>query len=223
LKLESIAVLALILISPCYGQSTLAEHMGEHYAKATQVQTAVINADLGAAKEAAAWLAGHTVDDAFPENALDEMRFAAQEVVDADNIHTAAKAVGLIGAACGHCHQLMSIKPDLKSSIDYRLGDTLPERMSRHLWAADRMWAGLITNSDQAWKEGAEMLLEAPLKGEDVTGDTEAAIDYIGALIRDLAIRARAASKREQRAELYGEFVARCSSCHAGFRGNRSN
>ena len=216
-----LVLLAVLCAVPCLAQSTLSEHMADHYARATQVQTAVINANLAAAKVAAAWLADHPVAANFPENALDEMRTAARVVVDAENIFDAARGTGRIGAACGHCHELMNIRTGLESNTAYSLGSSLPKRMSRHLWAADRMWEGLIGNSDEAWVAGAEMLLEAPLSGEDITGAEQPVIDYIGKQIHELASKARLADQREDRAELYGEFMARCASCHGGFRSDR--
>ena len=215
---KCLVILAILCAPPCLAQASLAEHMADHYAKATQVQTAVIDADLSAAKVAAAWIADHPVATEFPENALDEMRTAARVVVDAANILDAALGVGLVGAACGHCHELMNIRTGLKSNTAYSLGSSLPRRMARHLWAADRMWEGLIANSDQAWVAGVEMLLEAPLTAEDVTAGEQPVIDYIGKQIHELAGKARHADHREDRAEMYGQFMARCASCHEGFR-----
>ena len=69
-----------------------------------------------------------------------------------------------------------------------------------------------------AWMAGAETLMEAPLRGEDVTGEAQRVIDEIGQQIRDLAFEARKADSRQHRARLYGEFLARCAACHAGYR-----
>ena len=218
MKLKYLFLPALFWVTTSPAQSALSEHMDEHFLRATQVQTAIINADLKASREAAAWLADHQGADDFPENALDQMRAAAQAVVDAENIYAAGLGVGQIGAACGYCHELMSVQTGLKSDAAYELGSSLSKRMARHLWAVDRMWEGLIANSDQAWIAGAELLLEAPLSSQDISAEPQPAIDKIGQQIRELAIKARKAAKRGQRAELYGEFIARCASCHTAFR-----
>jgi cytochrome c556 len=192
--------------------------MGKHFSRATQAQTAVINADLETAREHAAWLRDHPGAEAFPENASDEMRLAAASLATAENILLAAQAVGRLGSACGHCHTLMGAKTGLDSNTTFPPGTTLPERMSRHQWAADRMWEGLIAPSDQLWALGAEALMEAPLSSDQVARSNDPAIDLIGQQIRDLAEQASTELDHKQRAKLYGGFLARCSACHAGFR-----
>ena len=88
--------------------------------------------------------------------------------------------------------------------------------MVRHIWAADRMWEGLIGPSDEAWAAGSSALLaEWPglddLPGE--AGGSGGARNYVPQL-QDLAKRSVSARDREDRASLYGELLGTCFGCH---------
>jgi len=215
-------VIATVYLAAALAGETLPAHMGEHFGQATRIQDAIIDADLEAAQRHAGWLADHPADPAFPDNALDTMRAAAAGVLTAENNLEAAHAFGRIGAACAQCHDLMEVKTNVESSLNVPMGDSLRDRMTRHRWGADRLWEGLVANSDAAWQAGAEALTEAPLAGEDIVGKPHAGIDLLGFQVKRLATRGLATTDRDARGEVYGEFLSLCAACHVSFR-NRSD
>ena len=84
------------------------------------------------------------------------------------------------------------------------------------MWAADRMWDGLIAPSDSLWEMGARawlgssMLPRATRDREDVGGELhglEARLHHVGQ-------RAIEETTPRGRAELYGEMLAACAYCH---------
>ena len=88
--------------------------------------------------------------------------------------------------------------------------------MQRHQWAADRLWEGLIGPSDTAWGRGADMLIDAPLDSSDVTTatDHDAEIAKIAHRIHALGGIGTETVTPDARAELYGEVLGLCASCH---------
>ena len=83
--------------------------------------------------------------------------------------------------------------------------------MVRHLWAADRMWEGLVGPSDDAWLAGSSALAGSlSLPSGNVRGPEEL-LRQVGAL----AGEAETATGQEARAEIYGRLLGTCSQCHA--------
>jgi hypothetical protein len=88
--------------------------------------------------------------------------------------------------------------------------------MIGHMWAADRMWKGLVTPSAVSWNNGVAALAGAPLTEESFSADAEN-IDRVVALAREvheLAATGRRAPDLDARAEVMGRFLATCAECH---------
>lgn len=213
------AAVAFLLLVACSGpgKRDLAHHMNVHFAHGTLAQTAVITGDLVAARRHGKQLYEHD-REGLSANAVRPMRQAAQALSEASSLVDAAGAVGRIGAACGQCHQATGSRPGIESQIEPSAGATLPSRMARHQWAADRMWEGLVNPSDESWIRGAEVLLEAPLGQAEIPGFGGSRAAQMGERVHQLANRARSQFEPAERASLYGELLSTCSVCHAAFR-----
>jgi hypothetical protein len=85
--------------------------------------------------------------------------------------------------------------------------------MLRHQWAADRMWDALVAHNDDAWTAGADLLVDAPLFRDSKVELPEDLVK-LGNQVHDLGARARATPTWPARAQLYGEFLATCATCH---------
>jgi cytochrome c553 len=88
--------------------------------------------------------------------------------------------------------------------------------MLGHLWGADRMWEGLIVPSDVSWNNGVAKLAGDPLQPESLSDHAEYADDLQAQALRvhELAAQGREAAGQEERALIYGEFIATCAECH---------
>jgi hypothetical protein len=81
--------------------------------------------------------------------------------------------------------------------------------MARHRWAADRLWEGVIGNSDVAWHAGLDVLAAAPL-------DEPANRAGLARQLQRQAENARrpGPGTLTARAAVYGEILTTCASCH---------
>ena len=199
-------------------------HMYEHFEQITSVQTAVIEGDLERAHRTAQEIVDHDDAPGLPpgsEGYVQEMRMRAGEVAGARTLGEAAAATAQLGSTCGSCHSAYGVGPR------FAVGSTPPEateigsEMVRHIWAADRMWDGIIGPSEDAWKRGA-----SSLRGATITLDTmgnragdSAEVTGLARKIHDLADRAEGVTSSSERTSLYGEFLGTCSACHQRTRG----
>ncbi len=122
----------------------------------------------------------------------------------------ALKNVALIGGACGNCHDELAVKLGIDTVPRLPPDDaSLAVRMVRHRWAADRLWEGVVGNSEPAWQAGLDVLVVTPL---DLPADR-------AGLARQLQRQAETArrpspGKLVDRATRYGEILTTCASCH---------
>jgi cytochrome c553 len=191
-----------------------------HFGHASQVQSAVIAGDLEAVRSPAQWLAGHDEMAGLPQGAepyLARLRRAAALAVDASDLSAAAAATADIGTACGACHGAFDVGPPFDPGVPPPdEGPPVVGHMMRHVWAADRMWEGLIGPSDAAWTAGARGLSEAPFEPTEVTQNAElqpTARD-LARRVHELGVKAERSSDPEARGEIYGRLLAVCSRCH---------
>ena len=214
------ALPTLVLTAGCAlfasAESTLPEHMVGHWAQAGEIQTALVHGDLEAAREPARWLAEHPEHPGLPQGVLspvEDMRAFARSVLRAESIADAARCTAEMAAACGRCHQASDGGPKLDGASMPPSGPTSVQHMGRHLWAADRMWDGLVGPSDRMWQLGATALAEDPLFLD--TGDTENhEVATLAKEVHALGVTARN-QMPDSRAGLYGRLLVTCARCHA--------
>ena len=82
--------------------------------------------------------------------------------------------------------------------------------MGRHIWAADRMWEGLVSHSLADWQQGAKMLARDPFLDSSRSRVPADQIKQVSAL----AAEAAAPGSWKVRADVYGRFLATCTVCH---------
>lgn len=202
-----------------YPREVLQAHMKDHFFKATEMQIAVINGDLGAVREPAEWMSEHANSAAMPEEwepYAGAMHTWALRAVEANDIAAAAEATAAMGAACGNCH--MALKADVGFAVDAAPppGEGAAPHMARHAWASGRMWEGLVAPSGVVWDGGAEVLGEAPLAPAELSADLEvlAEVSEMEAAIHSMGSAAVGLTEQEDRARVYGEFLSTCAACH---------
>jgi hypothetical protein len=77
------------------------------------------------------------------------------------------------------------------------------------------MWEGLMAPSDEAWVKGAEVMADAPLVPEAVSGaksvppETKA----LASSVHATAHRARTTAVKD-RGKAYADMIATCAACH---------
>jgi hypothetical protein len=191
------------------------EHMVEHFIQVAVLRDAVIAGDLEATRAPATWLAEHGAPDNIPDawiRHVTDLKVIAGEARDADDLETAAAAVGALGRTCGNCHQ------SLAAELRYELPPEPPalgpaaDHMRRHQWGAERMWDGLFIPSDDAWKLGATAFFESPLHPDGAGAD-----DPRRKMAKRVHLLGSSAAGLEDpiaRGTLYGDLLATCAGCH---------
>ncbi len=193
--------------------------MAEHFIKANEARQALIGDDLDGARTAMAWLAdnnpgGESLPD-IVQGFLTQMRSNAGTFGDATTLTEASIAFAQTAQQCGECHAAVENGPSF-TAPPMPEGDSLPAQMQRHAWAADRMWEGLITQDEALFERGTAILEEVNLGPEELPqGVLEP--ERVTALIthiQELGQEAESAEDWDTRANLYGRFIATCSTCH---------
>lgn len=199
-----------------------ATHMRLTHHAALRMRDAVISGEIDEAHRAAAQLRSDLSEDLFPDYLLsyrDQLVQAVDELTDAGQMAGAASAVAAVAKECGDCHWYARKGPQA-FRVDVRLPtqgqESLSARMVRHGVAAEQFWLGLVGPSEDMWREGSKTLASAPFAppavdesvphGEALAAEAEA--------LRDVAKAARLADSYEDRAEVYGHFLAACATCH---------
>ncbi len=201
----------------------LEDYMFAHFAIVTWGRDAVINGELEALRDPMNALARYDYAKIAPGGWMAnvaQIQETAKLTASATSLEHAASGIAALARACGDCHQQKGKGPkfDLvaaeKAGANATAVDTFRERMQRHIWATDRMWEGVTGPSDSAWNAGAHALVNLPT---EIPSSRPVAPAVIAALlrVRELGTSAEEATTPSQRADVYGELLGTCASCHA--------
>ena len=219
----AVPLLGMLLVGGCtwgFGGREEIPEMHRNLSKTVDIQTAVVQGDLERARKSASWLLEREKAMIVPPAGADHQRAmlsAASGIREAQDLKTMATLTGQLAGGCGSCHQAV------KSGPRFVLGNTAPNgssreaQMIRHLWAADRMWEGLVGPSEEAWKAGAEAMAKTqPALATAYRASTSATTSrgFLGEVNR-LASEALAATTLAERADVYGRLLNTCNRCHA--------
>lgn len=203
---------------PPYPQD-LPSHMSEHFIAAGDLETAIIRGELDQGRAHARWLATHEPHVGLPGLQgphLVAVRAAAARGADASSLEELAGASARMASACGGCHAatggglqyLPGPPPDSDESVS--------TRMARHVWAADRLWESLLDRSDDLWTAGTEALAASSISAREATWDpeVESRIEPVVQQLEAIARTGPGTRTWSDRAELVGELLTTCSTCH---------
>jgi mono/diheme cytochrome c family protein len=201
---------------------SLQGHMAANFDLALTARDGIIAGSLVQAQEAALKLAEQDYAVVLPPDwmpGVERMQSAARELANAQSLTEGAARVAALAQTCGDCHasgqQGDTGRPVEHSDDGFGKAEDMHGRMMRHERAANGFWYGLTLPSDKAWQSGASNLLEAPASpvdkdGKPVSEEMRARLEEV----RDIARRAQAAQAPADRAGVYAELLAKCSSCH---------
>jgi cytochrome c553 len=184
---------------------------------ATQARDFVIKGQPSEAKAQLQWLLDNVPIEGPPAQVvhLQDVHEAASKGLAAQDSAGLAEAIADVGRACGACHETAGDGPQFQAVTE-------PETdaaMARHVWAADRMWEGLIGPDPERWRRSADLLkievvdFSALYAGVDLETAGDAA--RLHSRVHALADVGRMADDSADRVELYGAYIAACADCHA--------
>jgi hypothetical protein len=197
-------------------------HMHVRFAAARRLEQAIVFSDLARAHGEAKIIAELAEPDVLPEwqPYITQIRDAARQVILTNDLAAAATMSGLVGRRCAQCHAASEAKLVWAKEQAPTASTKLVVNMASHQWAANRMWEGLIGPSIERWRDGAQILANAPLaivaEADNLPPDVAVSDDV--SRIRLLAKRALAAETLDARANIYGELLQSCVRCHATIR-----
>ena len=188
--------------------------MHERFAYATMMRTAIIHGHFDRAHRYADLL-DESLKSADASLVTDQVLAAAREAAQAETISQAAAGIARVGEACGSCHEAREVELAFLGQQALPWGESLLARMGRHIWAADRMWEGLVTHSELTWERGARVLSRDPFFApDDEMRVPEEKVYELSAI----AAEAEAARRWDHRAAVYGRFLSACADCHQTYR-----
>ena len=200
--------------------------MWQHYREAMELHIALVDGDVESATRSARWITEREAEHALPPNSgrfVDSLNAYADQVATAQSLTQAAMPAANVARMCGDCHQnyAVPINFTLLDPPSSRHGHDPATEMQRHAWGVDRLWEGLVAPSDELWKEGAGVFVEAGLRPMDFPGGAAASgmIRELEARVHELGQRAVLAETPQDRATLFAELTTTCVACHEGFRG----
>lgn len=194
--------------------------MGDHFTNARDLERALVQADLEALHRAARGIADARPDQ-YPADwspYLYELRQAAETALAADTLTDAAYAAGRVAESCGACHAALGRGPKFGDSRPPTVGNDATSLMQRHRWATTRMWEGVVGPDEQAWFLATDRFFPSlpPCRpGLDDADFDHAAIEALKVRVEEIGTRAREARGTTRRAEIYGQYLATCATCHA--------
>jgi len=201
-----------------YREAIVRFHMRGHLQDLRAIQDHLLFGNLEAAQVLAILVAQPVRDPGLLAWKLDLERVSdlVYEVATAPSIDEALRREAKVAVACAECHMSTQRLPKLATGeAPPKDLPTTEARMLRHLWATDRLWEGLIGGSENAWRDGLQVLAVTPLPiSPALTGPDQG--PRLQALAREaLAQHATQTETLDERGRLYGEMLVGCAACHA--------
>jgi cytochrome c553 len=143
------------------------------------------------------------------------VRDRAARLASASGIADGCRRAADLAEACASCHASAGVAPEFRSPGRIPPDrPTLEARMTRHLWATDRLWEGIVGAADDSWRDGLDVLAATPLREPQISGERLPLARQLQALARQARMRLRTDTLHD-RARSYGEILVICSGCHA--------
>ncbi len=192
-------------------------HMHESYALFGTIEHLLVHGKLGEARDLARSI-GVAPDEAglsawATQAAL--VRDRATALANATSVDEACRKAAKLAEACASCHVDTNAVPEFRVPPELPPDrPTLDARMTRHVWAVERVREGVIGAVEEPWQAGLDVLAQAPFPWPADDADRAP----LGRRIHDVADRARkrgATDTSADRATTYGELLVTCAGCHA--------
>ncbi len=193
--------------------------MAGHWTDAVTARDAVLAGDVDVAKAAGRRLADDRRWESLPEGrrtAAVPVRTAAEALAGAEDVVTAARALGSLGDGCASCHVSAESRPRTGTVPPAEAGEGITALMAQHRRTAELLWTGLITPDAGALAEGTSNLLthlpltESAIRERfpesELASGLEARVVELTAAVRD--------APADRRGLAYAELVTLCATCH---------
>jgi cytochrome c553 len=192
-------------------------HMHENFGLLRAIEKLLVRGKLDEAKAFARAIAEAPDEPGFSPfgKRATEVRERAAALAAAPTVDEGCRREAQLAAACASCHVEAGVIPEFDDPPHLPADDaTVPGRMARHLWATDRLWEGVVGDSDQSWRAGLDVLAATPPPWTKADHDREAFARQLQRLATQ-ARRTQATGHLGDKSRDYGDILATCAGCHA--------
>ena len=184
-----------------------------HFDAAADLQLAMARGDLDRAQRAARSIERVEQIPGLPpgsEEELVRLRAYATAIREAISYEVAAEGASLLAASCRACHQNYDVGPQFAALP--RPPEDTGNHMVEHIWAADRMWEGLIIPSAERWRAGARVLADHAVPMDILQPGTS----QHGITLKTLGLESQRETDLSNQARYYRDILVTCATCHTG-------
>lgn len=197
---------------------SLHTRMHAHFALVTEIHGALIAGDLPAARDRARRLSRMeaTAELGQWQDRVRFVREQAARLAAATSAHEARRRSTELATFCADCH-MVSAEPSRFRLPPRPVSDgSLRATMTRHEWAAESMWLGVLAPSTELWREGLDAIELLPVDSSAVAGDERRRdFERLNRRLAVLASRSQELPGQGDRAIRLAEIMQVCAACHA--------
>ena len=189
-----------------------------HFREAQELQAGAIFGDLQRMRAAGARLTsslGETILPPRAESQVADLRVAAANAADANDVGAGRRAAADVARSCGSCHRQFQVGPGIVVGSAPQ-GTSLRQHMARQERISRLLWAGLVGASDDDWDEGARELRNEPPFPQEIVARIQdpVALRTARSELQSLGGDAAAATTSDERAQVLSRVWGVCSGCH---------
>lgn len=214
--LGSLAVLRLDAQTSDRHNPVRAAYMRAHFNQVLLLHDAVARGNLAEAKKQATFLAAESPNVPMPPGAEafhGALTQSARDAAKATTLAQAAQATATMLGTCGQCHKANNVRATVKPVNDSTVGG-LVGHMLLHQKGADDLLEGLVAPSESQWVEGVRIFASPKLEPDHVPGKLRKKIEIGETDLAVLAGHAAQAHRTRDRADIYGQLLTTCGTCH---------
>ena len=192
-------------------------HMHENFGLVRAIERLLLRGKLDEARELAHGIAIAPEEPGMTAWAAQatRVRERAAALASAKTLDEALVADAKLASECASCHVASGVMPEFGSPPALPPDrPTVEARMTRHLWASERLWEGLVGGADDSWRAGLDVLALAPLPASQVGPDRA----VFARNLQRLAETARKLRTNDHSAA-YAEILSTCVTCHTAKKG----
>jgi mono/diheme cytochrome c family protein len=189
-------------------------HMHENFSLVRAIERLLLRGKLAEARDLARAIAIAPDEPGMSTWSKQTIRVRdrASELATATTLDAAFVAESKLAIECAGCHVATGVTPEFATPSQPPPDQaTIAARMARHLWAADRLWEGMIGMADDSWRAGLEILAQPPLPAVEM-GEVRAR--FARQLQRVAETARKSTSTDKDRAATYAQLLTQCAACH---------
>lgn len=206
-------------------EEAVKDEMVDHHKEVLGARDAIVAGDHATATAALGSLAERMPLDGLDIGRQQALLQTVRAGAKANDLKSAARAVGQAAAACGQCHRAVGAQPPAEAGEKPEAGSDVPSQMRLHHWALLTLWDGLVRGDDAAFSNAANALQATPMipSGTPLDAPVPPEAARLEIRVHDLAGSAARKSTLPERGKVVGDLLGTCQQCHGLLGGGPKN